>query len=287
MFVDSVLWVTYLRWLDRPAVKEPIVIASFEGWNDAGEAASQTVRLLERWLDATPFVDIDPEEFFDFTVVRPHIGSDGDGIRRIDWPENVFRVATPEGSPPIVLLCGIEPQLRWRAFSHCVLEVAQHLDARLVLTLGSLLAEVPHTRPSQVFGAAGNVEVSRILDYEPSRYEGPTGISGVLHELCATRGTHSASLWATVPSYVPSAPSPKATRALAVEVSRILGIDLPIEELDDDVEDYDRQITDMVSEDDDTVTYVAHLEERYDREALAGHSADALVSEVEAFLRDQ
>lgn len=262
------------------------MIVAFEGWNDAGEAATEAVNALQNVWDSTPFASIDPEEFFDFTATRPHVVRGEDGTRSIEWPRNEFHLARPEGAPPVVLLSGTEPQLRWRTFSEAVLDVCTALDARLVLTLGSLLAEVPHSRPTNVFGSAADDQVAAVLGFEVSRYEGPTGIGGVLHDLCASVGRNAASLWATVPSYVPAAPSPKAARALAAEVCSILSVELPPTELDAEVDAYEQQISELVAENDDTATYVAHLEERYDQDAIAGDGAQALVTEVEAFLRD-
>jgi predicted ATP-grasp superfamily ATP-dependent carboligase len=211
----------------------------------------------------------------------------GEHERVIDWPENRFHVSRGTDQVDVVLVRGIEPQLRWRTFSEQVLEVATALDARLVLTLGALLADVPHTRPTAVFGTSYDPVVVDALRLEPSRYEGPTGIVGVLHDECRTRGINSASLWATVPSYVASAPSPKAALALVERVGGMLGIDVPIGELLGAAADYERQITDLVSEDEDTVAYVHHLEEQHDRDERAEDNVADLVAEVERFLRDQ
>jgi proteasome assembly chaperone (PAC2) family protein len=281
--------VAHLHWDAHPELHQPVVIAAFEGWNDAGEAATAAVaHLIERW-HAEAFAWIDPEEFYDFTSTRPTVRMVGDAERVIDWPDNRFHVSTGDARVDVVLVQGIEPQLRWRTFSTQVLDVATELDARLVLTLGALLADVPHTRPTAVFGTSYDPKVVDALHLEPSRYEGPTGIVGVLHEECRARGINSASLWATVPSYVASAPSPKAALALVERVGGMLGIDVPLGELGDAAIEYEQQITELVDEDPDTSSYVRHLEEQHDREQAAGDPTDVagLVAEVERFLRDQ
>lgn len=275
-----------LHWIERPRLDQPVVIAAFEGWNDAGEAATGAVEHLRDGWRARSLASIDPEEYFDFTTVRPHVRLEG-GVRRIDWPTTDFWWAAPDGAPGVVLLRGIEPQLRWRTFCTEVVDVAEALGARLVLTLGALLADVAHTRPSPVYGTADDPEVAAALHLEPSRYEGPTGVVGVLHDLCTQRAMNSASLWAAVPSYVPAAPSPKATVALMERVCGILRTPLPDNDLDAASTTYEHQISELVDEDEETAAYVAHLEETYDREAIAGDHAEALVSEVERFLREQ
>ena len=278
--------VAHLRWDERPKLRQPILIAAFEGWNDAGEAATHAVAYLADEWDARPFASIDPEEFYDFTTTRPHVRIIEGTSRAIEWPENVFRVTTSADRPDVVLVAGIEPQLKWRTFCDQILEVAEAVDARLVLTLGALLADVPHSRPTAVFGTAYDQKVIDALHLEPSTYEGPTGIVGILHDRCATRGINSASLWAAVPSYVAAAPSPKAARALVERVVTMLGTSVPLETLDSETIDYEVQISELVDEDEDTAAYVRHLEEQHDRDQ-SDVSVDELVAEVERFLREQ
>lgn len=262
------------------------MIAAFEGWNDAGDAASAALdHLVVQW-GAVEFAAVDPEEFYDFTTLRPEVRIDDGDIRQVLWPCNRFSWALPVGAPGVILLRGIEPQLRWRTFCDEILDVAASLDARLVLTLGALLADVAHTRPTPVYGTAYERSVIDALNLEPSRYEGPTGIVGVLHDRCRTRGINSASLWAAVPSYVAAAPSPKASLALVERIGRMLATPIPTEELRRAAEDYDSQLSSLVAEDDDTASYVRHLEETHDRDQLAGSSATDFVAEVERFLRD-
>jgi proteasome assembly chaperone (PAC2) family protein len=279
--------VAEVLWSSRPTVDQPVLVAAFEGWNDAGEAASHAAAYLARAWDSEGFASLDPEDFYDFTVTRPHVRIEEGNLRSIDWPENLFSVASPEGSPDVVLLTGVEPQLRWRTFCGLVLDVAEELGARLVLTLGALLADVPHSRPTSVFGTAYEDGVIESLQLEPSRYEGPTGIVGVLHAECHRRGLHSASLWAAVPSYVAAAPSPKAAHALVGRVCELLGTKLTCDDLHDAGREYEEQISELVAEDPDTEAYVRHLEETHDSDESATDNAGRLVAEVERFLRDQ
>lgn len=273
--------------MSRPVLRGPIVIAAFEGWNDAGEAATQAVSHLTEVWDSQPFVEIDPEEFYDFTTVRPHVRIDDGNIRRIEWPSNEFRHAVNPGLPDLVLLRGVEPQLRWRTFCGQILDVAETIGARLILTLGALLADVPHSRPTSVFGTAYEPGVIEALHLEPSQYEGPTGVVGVLHVEARKRGINSASLWAAVPSYVAAAPSPKAALALVERVGALLGIEVPHGDLREASHAYELEISELVAEDEDTEAYVRHLEQRHDEERSAVDHVDALVAEVERFLREQ
>jgi proteasome assembly chaperone (PAC2) family protein len=278
--------VSELIWDHRPSLKAPVVVAAFEGWNDAGDAASNALDLLiERW-DATPFARIDAEQFYDFTSLRPQSVIDEGDIRRLEWPENTFWHAQPPGAPDVILLRGVEPHLKWRTFCAQVLEVATSTRARLVLTLGALLADVPHSRPCAVYGTAYDPSVIASLGLEPSRYEGPTGIVGVLHHECTAASVNSASFWAAVPSYVAAAPSPQAQRALVDRVCELLQTSVDASGLAEEEADYETQISALVAEDPETSSYVRHLEEEHDR---LGHPADveALVAEVERFLEEQ
>ena len=276
--------VAEVSWTRKPKLDHPIVIAAFEGWNDAGEAASHAIRYLgERW-GAEPLAALDPEEFYDFTTIRPNVRIEAEDLRVIDWPANVFSLCPGQSSPDVVLFTGIEPQLRWRTFTDQFLGVAERLDARLVLTLGALLADVPHTRPAQVYGTAYEEGVVEALNLQPSAYEGPTGIVGVLHAECRARGINSASLWSAVPAYVAAAPSPKAAHALVSRVAAMLGTTLLCHDLIEATAEYETQIGQLVEEDEETRDYVRHLEELHDQ---AADGADDLVREVERFLREQ
>lgn len=278
----------FLRWSDQPDVDAPVLLVAFGGWNDAGDSATTAVEFMaERW-NAKAFADIDSEVFYDFTSVRPEVRIDFDGNRRIDWPTNIFRAAnTPPNGKGIITLTGIEPQLRWRTFSDHVLGVALATGASMVVTLGALLAEVPHSRPVSIFGTAYDDETVDALDVLPSRYEGPTGITGVLHAACRDAGIRSAALWAAVPTYVPSAPSPKAALALVERTARLLDVEIDTTELRFATAAYEHQVSNLVAEDDETIEYVTQLERRFDEEPDGFTDGESLVDEVERFLRDQ
>ena len=263
------------------------MIVAFEGWNDAGDAATAAVEHLWETWDAYTFASIDPEEFYDFTSTRPLVRVDDDLRRVIDWPADEFGWADPVGTGGVVLMRGVEPQLRWRTFCAEVLEVATQLECRFVLTLGALLADVAHTRPTPVFGNAYDDAVLDELGLERSGYEGPTGIVGVLHAECARVGIDSASLGAAVPAYVPSAPSPKAALALVERAVTLMGTTVPTTVLEVASVSYERQLTELIEEDDETEEYVHRLEEQHDADRSAVQSADDLVEEVERFLREQ
>lgn len=277
-----------LSWYERPCGDGPVLVAAFEGWNDAGEAATTAVRhLIEHW-SARRFASIDPEEFYDFTVARPTVQLAEDGVtRQIDWPANDFWWAHPEGSSGVVLLCGVEPQLRWRTFAAQVQNVVTELDCTTVVTLGALLSEVAHTRPTPVFGHSDDPGLIHTYGLSPSRYEGPTGIVGVLHAELARTATRSASMWAAVPSYVPAAPSPKAALALVRRATEFVGAEVPILELGFASAAYEHEISQLVDEDDTTADYVRQLEEEHDHDTAAVQSADEIAAEIERFLREQ
>jgi hypothetical protein len=275
----------HVVWTSRPTLRQPVLIAAFEGWNDAGDASSNAVRWLhERW-GAEPFAHIDPEEFFDFSATRPRVRLDEGRQREIVWPAFEFSTATVPGTDiEVVLLLGTEPQLRWRTFCEQVVAVAGACDVRLAITLGALLADVSHAAPVSVIGTAYDPLVVDRLGLTQSSYEGPTGIVGVLHDALARAGVESASLWAAVPSYVPSAPSPKAQLALVERTAGLLDVGLVTTDLEIASASYERQVTELVEADDDTAAYVRHLEEAQEDEDV--DPAD-FVAEVERFLRDQ
>jgi proteasome assembly chaperone (PAC2) family protein len=278
-----------LRWSYRPELERPVLVAAFEGWNDAGDAASSAVKWFgDRW-ELTPFAEIDCEEFFDFTSTRPEVRIE-DGDRVVDWPTNQFLAGKLPGSNrDVVVLQGVEPQLRWRTFTDLVLEVANSYDARMVVTLGALLAEVPHSRPVSVAGTAYDPAVVERLELDQSRYEGPTGIVGVLHSRCRELDISSASLWAAVPTYVPGAPSPKATLALVEKTAALLGVGVVTTDLEIAAASYERQINELVDDDAETRDYVTALEQRHDEavESVQSGGTGDLIAEVERFLRER
>jgi proteasome assembly chaperone (PAC2) family protein len=274
----------HLRWTSRPALRRPVVIAAFEGWNDAGDAASTAARWLrDRWAPRA-FAEIDPEEFFDFTATRPQVRLE-DGVRHIDWPSTELFAGGDAGRDVVVVL-GHEPQLRWRTFCDQVVTVARELDAELLITLGALLAEVPHTRPTSVMATGDDPTLTPRFDLQASQYEGPTGIVGVLHDACRAAGIPTASLWAAVSAYVPGAPSPKAALALVGRAASLLDIGVVATDLEIASAAYERQVTEVVVDDEEMTEYLERLEQRYDEEDGV-RSPASLVEEVERFLRDQ
>ena len=278
----------HVLWDSRPQLRRPVMVAAFEGWNDAADAASSAVRYLrDRW-DATPFATIDPEEFFDFSATRPHVRLVDGLAREIDWPSNELSAAElPGTSRDVVVLLGTEPQLKWRTFASEVVEVAVAMEVELVVTLGALLADVAHTRPVRVTGTAADAELVKRLGLTRSAYEGPTGIVGVLHDALRRADVQSASLWAAVPHYVAATPSPKASLALVERATRLLSTSVLTADLQIASADYERQVSEVVASDDDVAAYVRRLEEHADEGDMELVSGDALADELERFLRDR
>ena len=274
----------HLRWTSRPALRRPVVIAAFEGWNDAGDAASTAARWLrDRWAPRQ-FAEIDPEEFFDFTSTRPQVRIE-DGVRRIDWPRNELYAGADAGRDVVVLL-GNEPQLKWRTFCEEVVTVARELEAEMLITLGALLAEVPHTRPTSVMATGTDQSLTERFEMQPSQYEGPTGIVGALQDACRQAGVPTASLWAAVSAYVPGAPSPKAALALVERTAAVLDVPIVATDLEIASAAYERQVTEVVEDDEEMTDYLERLEQAYDEDDRVPSPA-SLVEEVERFLRDQ
>ena len=281
--------VSHLRIERRPSLRRPVLVAAFRGWNDGAQGASLAASFLAQTWSARRFADIDPEEFFDFQVSRPHVALEDGITRRIDWPDTAFLHAELPGiERDAVLLLGIEPNLRWRTFSGEIVAVAQDLGIELVVTLGALLADVPHTRPAPVTGSASDPALVRELGLATSRYEGPTGIVGVLHDACRRAGLPSASLWAAVPHYASLAASPKAALALCARLSTLLSVDVELGELERASEAYERQVSEAVAQDEETQAYVDELERRRDAlgEELDVPSGDTLAAELTRFLRE-
>jgi predicted ATP-grasp superfamily ATP-dependent carboligase len=279
-----------LRIASKPELRDPVLITAFRGWNDGGQGASLAGGYLAKTWAAARFAEIEPEGFFDFQATRPHVSLVDGRTRRIDWPDNAFYHAHIPGlERDAVLMLGIEPNLRWQTFTDLITGHAQELGVQLVVTLGSLLADVPHTRPSPVTGGATDPELIERLGLQRSRYEGPTGIVGVLHDACSRAGLPSVSLWAAVPHYVSLAPSPRAALALCERLGDILGTGIDTEELDEAAERYNEQVSEAVAADEETAAYVAELEQRADvledEENLP--SGDTLAAELTRFLRER
>jgi predicted ATP-grasp superfamily ATP-dependent carboligase len=280
----------HVRWSRRPQLRAPVLLVAFGGWSDAGDAATTAVSVLGDTWNADPFATIDPERFYDFSATRPHVQFDDDDERVVTWPENVFASAHVPGTElDVVTLVGVEPQLRWRTFCEQVIGVAHLFGAERLITFGALLAEVPHARPVSIFGVGHDAATTSALNLLPSRYEGPTGITGVLQTACREAGMTAASLWAAVPTYVPSAPSPKAALALVERAAAMLGVGVDTAELRDAADAYESEVSELVDDDEDTSDYVRQLEQRYDADEprLQAEDAPRLVEELERFLRDQ
>jgi proteasome assembly chaperone (PAC2) family protein len=278
---------------DAPVLRRPVLISAFRGWNDGGQAATLAASTLVRAWSAERFADIDPEGFVDFQSTRPTVSLVDGLTRRIEWPENIFHAGAIAGTDrDAVILLGVEPNYRWRAFNTIVTDLARELRVELVVTLGALLADVPHTRPAPVTGTASDASLVEELGLQASRYEGPTGIVGVLHDACRQAGIPSVSLWSAVPHYVSLAPSPRAARALCVRLGELLGTDIALGELEEAEEVYAQQISDAVASDPETAEYVAELERRADTiEELIDESdlpsGESLAAELTRFLRDR
>jgi predicted ATP-grasp superfamily ATP-dependent carboligase len=274
----------------RPELERPVLLAAFRGWNDGAQAASLAAGYLAKTWGAEQFAEVDPEDFFDFQATRPHVSLEDGLTRRIDWPETGFYHARPEGlDRDIVLLLGIEPNLRWRTFTDLVVGLAQDLEVELMITLGALLADVPHTRPAPVTGSASDEDLVQRLGLSASRYEGPTGIVGVLHDACRQADIPSASLWAAVPHYVSLTPSPRAAVALCERLGSLIGVEVDVDELEEAAQSYEEQVSEAVASDEETASYVEELERRADsiEESSDLPSGDALAAELTRFLRER
>jgi len=287
-----------LKFHSRPAgLRRPILIMAFGGWNDAAESATTAVRYLGTSFHAEKFAEIDPEEFYHFGLSRPHVrfrkGSETE--REITWPTTDFSIAqAAELARDVIVGVAIEPHLRWRSYCSLVVELARNCEVGLVLTLGALLAEVPHTRPVRLSGSASDPEIGTLLGVRPTRYEGPTGIVGVLNTVCREQGFATATLWANVPHYISGIENPKATLALVRRVAVLLGATIETNELEEAGKQFDTNLKEIVTQNNKIANYVRKLESRDTEEpepAQPGPSdlppASQLVAEIEQFLRQQ
>ena len=271
------------------------MVSAFKGWNDAGEAASAALSYIRDSFDSREVARIDPEEFYDFTAVRPTVKLTADSTRAIEWPENSFSVApVPGAEADLVMLQGVEPSLRWRRFTDDVISAARQLDARLVITLGALLADVPHSRPVGITGITSDEALVERLGFEEPTYEGPTGIVGILQRACAEAGLPVVSIWASVPHYVAASPNPKVALALVRAFEGATGLAVDGAELETAAEDYERQVTAAVASDPEVKAFVERLESAMD-DAHAENppdegqlpSADTIASDFQRFLRQR
>jgi proteasome assembly chaperone (PAC2) family protein len=273
---------------ELPRLVDPVLIAAFEGWNDAGEAASTALEHLELSWDAEPLVSIDPEEYYDFQVTRPHVRHAGGVTRKIEWQTTRLSVATLPGTDRhVVLVNGIEPNLRWRTFCAELLGYVEKLGVTKVITLGALLTDTPHTRPTPVSGISYDVSSAGELQVEPSSYQGPTGIVGVFQNACVEAGIPAVSFWAAVPHYVSQARVPKAAVALLHRVEELLDVEVPLGGLPEQAEEWERTVSEMAEADDEVREYVRQLEEQAEADAdvLPEADGDAIAADFERYLR--
>jgi predicted ATP-grasp superfamily ATP-dependent carboligase len=283
-----------LIWEHRPdGLRAPALVCAFTGWNDAGDAASAALQFLGASLGATRFARIDPEDFFDFQATRPKVKLIDGRTRQIEWPEvEIYSARVPRAPRDLVLLQGAEPSMRWRSFSRLVVDLAEALGTQLVVTMGALLADVPHSRPVPITGLSSDEVLIDRLGLQPTSYEGPTGIVGVLHAACQEAGVPTASLWASVPHYVAAAPNPKAALALVRKLESLVGVSVDAEELERSASDYERQVSLAVQSDPDVQAFVERLEraaaeEEDEMRAQDLPSGDVLAREFQRFLRQR
>ncbi len=282
-----------LIWDRRPdGLRAPAMVCAFQGWNDAGDAASSAVSFLASALDARRFARIDSEEFYDFQANRPTIRFDADERREISWPTvEISEACAPRAPRDLVLVQGVEPSMRWRAFTSHLVDLAEALGVQVVVTMGALLGDVPHTRPVAMTGHASDAALLERLGIQSSSYEGPTGIVGVLHTACAQAGLPSASLWAAVPHYVAAASNPKAALALLRRIEVLIGVSVDVSELETSAADYERQVGMAVRSDPDIQAFVERLEQAADSEEQDVPddvpSGEILASEFQRFLRQR
>jgi proteasome assembly chaperone (PAC2) family protein len=282
-------------WRERPELREPVLVCAFKGWNDAGEAATAALSYIRGSFDAHEVARIDPEEFYDFTAVRPTVKVGDEGMREIDWPQNSFAVApVPGAEGDLVMLEGVEPSLRWRRFTEDIVSTARELGVSMVITLGALLADVPHSRPVAITGITSDETLVERLGFEPPSYQGPTGIVGVLQRACADEGLPAVSLWASVPHYVAASPNPKVALALVRAFEGATGLAVDGGELEEAADDYERQVTAAVASDPEVKAFVEQLETAMDDHTAENPpdegelpSADTIARDFQKFLRQR
>ena len=268
------------------ALRRPVLVCAFEGWNDAGDAATSAVEHLEAVWSAERVCAIDPDDYYDFQVNRPTVALVDGATRRVTWPTTRCSVAhLPGADRDLVLVRGLEPNMRWRGFCEELLLIAADLGVETIVSLGALLADSPHTRPVPVSGTSSDRDVATRLGLEPSRYEGPTGIVGVFQDTCERAGLSAVSFWAAVPHYVAQPPCPKATLALLRRVEDLLDVTIPLDDLPERARAWERQVDELAAEDSDVAEYIAALEEREPEEDLPESSGEAIAKEFERYLQ--
>jgi proteasome assembly chaperone (PAC2) family protein len=284
--MDPVIWQG-----DPPSLRSPTLVCAFAGWNDAASAASAALETVAASLDSAVAARIDPEEFYDFQVNRPTIRLVEGQTRQIDWPQNtLLTVRVPSAERDLVLLSGVEPNVRWRTFADAILTAAERLGVKMVITLGALIADVAHTRPVPITGLASDPELVERLGLSRSSYEGPTGIVGVVHDACRRREMVSASLWAAVPHYVAAVPNPKAALALLRRLEGLTGIAVEASELEDATERFEDQVDRAIAANPEIEELVRNLEAAQEGEFEPSQdvpSADDIAQEFQRFLRQR
>lgn len=278
-----------------PLLRNPVMIMAFSGWNDAAEAASGAVEhLLSGWKDKKDDVlpeliaEVESEDFYDFQVNRPQVSIDDSAIRSITWPSTqVFGLAIPSMKRDLVIVTGVEPSMRWKSFTSDLLDLADDLEVSLIVSLGSLLADTPHSRPITVTGTGAHPAIADRLGVSVSKYEGPTGILGIVQDACMRRGIDAISLWAAVPHYAASSPSPKATLALINTLEEFLEISIPLSDLPERSDAWELEVNELAAEDSEVAEYVKALEESKDAAELPEVSGDSIAKEFERYLRRQ
>jgi proteasome assembly chaperone (PAC2) family protein len=294
-FAQGYLKVAFMEIHQIPLLRNPVMVMAFSGWNDAAEAASGAVEhLLSGWRnisdDVVPelIADVESEDYYDFQVNRPVVSIDESQIRSITWPTTqVFGLSIPSMPRDLVIVTGVEPSMRWKSFTSDLLDLADDLEVSLIVTLGSLLADTPHTRPITVTGTGAHPSISARLGVSVSKYEGPTGILGIIQDGCMRRGIDAISLWAAVPHYASNAPSPKATLALINTLEDFLDISIPLSDLPEAADAWEKDVNDLAAEDNEVAEYVKALEESKDAAELPDVSGDSIAKEFERYLRRQ
>ena len=283
-----------LQWESRPdGLRAPALVCAFKGWNDAGDAASAALSFVGASFGATRFATIDPEDFFDFQATRPRVRLVDGRTREITWPAvEVFAARIPRAPRDLILVQGAEPSMRWRSFCRLVIDLAEALGTQMVVSLGALLADVPHSRPVGITGLSSDAGLITRLNVSAATYEGPTGIVGVLHDACQDAGLPTASLWASVPHYVAAAPNPKAALALVRHLEQLVGVSVDAAELESAAADYERQVNLAVQSDPDVQAFVERLEQAVEEEESGAGpedlpSGDVLAREFQRFLRQR
>ena len=276
-----------------PLLRNPVMVMAFSGWNDAAEGASGAIEhLLSIWREKDDEIlpqliaDVEPEDFYDFQVNRPQVSIDDSSIRNITWPSTqIFGLEIPSMDRDLVIVTGVEPSMRWKTFTTDLLDLADDLEVSLVVTLGSLLADTPHSRPITVTGTGAHPNIAERLGVSVSKYEGPTGILGIIQDGCMRRGIDAISLWAAVPHYASASPSPKASLALINSLEDFLDVSFPLGTLQEDADEWEKSVDDLAAEDIDVAEYVKALEESKDAAELPDVSGDSIAKEFERYLR--